>query len=102
MVEDAFTHTDLLQPRQVRQAFEMKNPLDNLLGMVHLADRFRADFLRQQLVAPVLAHHRVDEILVDAGQLAGKDFVKPLDKPGVALHRDPPCSLRVSHRFRAG
>src|SRR5713101_6285748 len=92
LVEDALAHPDLLKPRQIRNAVEMKDPLDNLLGMVHLADRLRADFLRQPLEAPVLAHHRMDKVLVNPGQLARKEFVEPLDKLGVTLHGSPPCS----------
>ena len=46
-------------------------------------------FVRQPLVAPVLAHLGVDEVLVDRGQLAGEDLVERLDELRVALHASP-------------
>jgi hypothetical protein len=38
------------------------------------------------VVAPVVAHLGVDEVLVDRGQLGGEHLVEDLDDLGVAVH----------------
>ena len=40
----------------------------------------------QPLVAPVLAHPRVDEVLVDRGQLGAEHVLQDLDDVLVSLH----------------
>lgn len=55
---------DLFQARRVWNTFEMEDAVDQLLGMVHLAHRFLADLVRQTIIAPVAAHHRVDEVVL--------------------------------------
>src|SRR5213075_2860523 len=67
-------------------ALQEEDPLDDLLGMLHLADGMHADGVMEAVVAPVLAHLAVDEVLVDGGQLGGEDVVENLDDFLVALH----------------
>ena len=45
--------------------------------------------LGEPLVAPVLAHLGVDEVLVDRRQLGGEDLVQDLDDLRIAAHALP-------------
>src|SRR5260370_912416 len=64
---------DLGEPLQVGHTLEKQDALDDQVGVLHLADRLLAHLLPQPLIAPVLAHASVDEVLVDRGQLGGED-----------------------------
>src|SRR5262245_19034595 len=77
---------DLAQALHVGDAVQEKDPLDDLLGMLHLAHGLLADGVLQPAIAPVLAHFAVDEILVDGRELGGEDVVEDLDDAFFALH----------------
>src|SRR5262249_42572010 len=83
---------DLAEPLQVGQAFEVEQALDEAVGMLHLVDRFGAKLLPQTLVAPVLAHPRVDEVLVDRRELVRENLIEELEDPILTLHAPPPAS----------
>ena len=76
LLDDGLTDVDLAEALHVRQALEEEDALDQLVGVLHLVDRLLADVLVEPLVAPVLAHLRVQEVLVDGGELAGEDLVQ--------------------------
>src|SRR5207253_3503656 len=87
----------LAEALDVRQAVEQKDALDQLVGVLHLADRFLVDLLVEALVAPVPAHPRVQEVLVDRGELPGEDLVEKIDDAAVAFHgRTPSCGCRAN------
>ena len=81
---------------QVRDALEVEDPLDELVGVLHLADRLVAVVLAEAFVAPVVAHLGVDEVLVDRRQLGREDLVEQLDDTRTAAHD------RTSRRYPAG
>src|SRR5439155_10130840 len=66
LFRDGLADVDLAELLHIRRAFEVENPRDELIGVAHLADGLAADFLPEPLVAPVLAHARVDEVLIVA------------------------------------
>src|SRR5207249_2495100 len=83
----------------VRHAFEIQDPLDELVGVAHLTERLFADLLPQTLVAPVLAHPSVDEVLVDRGELGREDLVQEGDDLLGASHSSP-LTLRTDSGAR--
>jgi hypothetical protein len=84
---------------EVRHALQEDDPLDQLLGVLHLVDRLVLGALRQLLVAPVLLHLGVPEVLVDGRQLGGQHLVEQLDDLGASLHaRRPPGGADVTGR----
>jgi hypothetical protein len=78
---------ELVVALQVGHALEVQDPLDHLVGVLHLVDRLGVDLLRQLLEAPVAAELGVDEVLVDRGQLVGEQIVQDAENLGVALHQ---------------
>src|SRR6185295_13266157 len=92
-LRDVLADVDLAEALDVGDAVEEEDTLDQFFGMLHLADGVLADDLVEPVVAPVLAHLAVDEVLVDGGELAGQDFVQDLDDFRVALHE---CLRRVA------
>src|SRR5215831_12943254 len=87
---DRLADVDLAELLEVGHAFEIEDALHQPVGVLHLAERFRAYLFPQTLVAPVLAHACVDPVLVDRGELGGQDVVEELDDLVVALHGQPP------------
>ena len=67
---------ELVEALQVRQALEEEDALDEPLGVLHLVDRLGAALRGERVVAPVLAHLRVQEVLVDRDELAGEHLVQ--------------------------
>ena len=63
---------------QVRKTFEEQDPVDQLVGTLHLLDRFLVFDLVQLLETPILEHTRMQEVLVDRRQLIFKDNVEML------------------------
>ena len=74
------------EPLQVGHALEEEDPPDQLVGVLHLVDRLVAVVLRERLVAPVVEHLVVDEVLVDRRELGGQDLVEQFGDGSVALH----------------
>jgi len=89
---------DLPEALHVRQALEVEHALDEIVRVLHLADRLLAELLVEALVAPVFAHAGVEEVLVDRGELVREHLVQQVDDGGVALH----VLLLVSVPFSAG
>jgi hypothetical protein len=65
---DRCADVDLEVVAHIRRAIEIQNALDQLFRMHHLFNRFLANQFRETLVAPVLAHLGMQEILIDSGQ----------------------------------
>src|SRR6185312_13601668 len=59
---------------------------DQAVGVLHLVDRLGALVLGQLLVAPVVVHPAMQEVLVDRDQFVAQHLVEVLDDLGVALH----------------
>ena len=68
----------------------------SVVGVLHLVDRLVAEVLAEPLVAPVVEHLGVDEVLVDRGQLGGEHLVEQLDD-----RRRVPCMARAAVRRRS-
>src|SRR4029077_5110271 len=84
----------LAEALDVRNTFEVEDALDELIGVLDLADRFFTELLPEPLVAPVLAHPAVDEVLIDRRELGCEDLVQEGDDLLVASHSTPP-TLRL-------
>ena len=82
-------HPHRTEALQVGHAIEVQDAFDERIGVLHLADRFFAEVLREAVVAPVRAHLGVEEVLVDRGQLRRQHVVQQFDDRGVALHSAP-------------
>ena len=74
------------EPLEVGHAVEEEDALDQLVGVLHLVDRLVAEVLRERLVAPVVEHLVVDEVLVHGRELGGEDLVEQLDDLSVSSH----------------
>ena len=77
---------DGAEPLQVGDAVEVEDPLDELVGVLHLVDRLVVEVLAEPLVAPVVEHLGVDEVLVDRRELGGEHLVEQLDDLVVTSH----------------
>ena len=86
LLGDGLADAQREQPLHVGDALEVEDPVDQRLGVLHLVDRLVADVLGEPLVAPVVAHLGVDEVLVDRRQLGGEHLVEQLDDLVVTLH----------------
>ena len=83
---DRLADVDLVEALDVRHAVEEQDPLDELVGVLHLVDRLLADLGGELVEAPVGVHLGVDEVLVDGRQLRRQDVVERFDDLVVALH----------------
>src|SRR5690606_28807502 len=73
------------------------------LGVLHLVDRLSPRVARELGVSPVLLHLRVQEVLIDRGQLGGELLIEQRDYLPVPLHGGPSIyalATRSSDRFR--
>src|SRR3569833_4408312 len=76
---DRLADLQLVQVLQVRQAVEEQDALDELVGVLHLADRLVVGDLAEAAEAPVVVHPRMQEVLVDRGQLVGQRLIQEPD-----------------------
>ena len=80
---------------QVGKAVEKDDALDDLVGVLHLLDRFLAPFLRQVAVAPIVQEPVMQPVLVDGRQLMPQAAVEIFNDSCIALHvpilRGNPC-----------
>src|SRR5262249_9254111 len=70
----------------VGKAVEEDDARDDIVGVLHLLDRFLAPFLRQVPVTPIVQGPVMQPVLVDGGKLVPQTAVEILDNPCVALH----------------
>ena len=75
---DGFANPDRVEPLDVRQPVEEKDTLDQFICMLHLVNRFGIFLLPELRYPPVLQRTRVQEILIDRGQLVFQDCVEML------------------------
>ena len=74
------------QPLVVGQPVEQEDAVGDPLRVVHLLERLFTGVLRELGEPPVVLHLRVQEILVDRGELTGELLVEQLQDIGIALH----------------
>ena len=74
----------------VRKAVEEDDAVDQLVGVLHLLDGFRAPFLGEILEAPVVEQPVVQPVLVDRGQFVAERLVQEIDDFWIALHGATP------------
>src|SRR5262249_13404349 len=84
---------------KVGDALQEEDALGQVAGVLHLADGFLVILLRETVVSPVLAHLGVQEVLVDADELAGEHVVQRLDDLLAPLHA-PSEGARLAQRPR--
>ena len=82
------------------RALQEQDALDEALGMLHLGDRALLEIFAQAGVAPVLGHLGMHHVLVDGGQLAGKQTVQRVDKFLVSFHGSAPSIRTMIGRIR--
>ena len=76
---------------------EEEDALDQLVGMLHLVDRFVPLVFGETADAPVGEHPVMEPVLVDCGQFVGERLVKELDDLRIAFHGA--ASLPAERRF---
>src|ERR1700694_1387587 len=86
LLVDRLTDLDRPEPLHVGEALQVEDPLDHPVGVLHLVDRLRAYLLPEPVIAPVLAHARMQEVLVHRAELVGEDLVQEIDDLLAALH----------------
>jgi len=69
----------LAKRRNVGHAVEKDNSRDQLFGVLHFVDGAFFDFPVQLTIAPVIAHLRMDHVLIDRGQFVGQEAVERFD-----------------------
>ena len=84
----ALTDVDLEVVGHVRCAVEIEDALHQFFGVRHLFDRLFANQFRQPLVSPVLAHLRVQKVLVDRRKLGFQHLVQQRNNLCITLHED--------------
>src|SRR6266702_3268825 len=70
----------------VGKAVEEDDALHDLVGMLHLLDRFLAPFLGQRPLTPIVQQPVMQPVLVDGGKLVPQATVEKFDDSRVALH----------------
>ena len=89
----------------VGKALEEDDARHQLVGVMHLLDRFLPLLLGELGVAPIVEQPVMQPVLIDGGELAGQRLIEILDDPWIALHSlssSRPfalimtCSLRAS------
>ena len=81
---------ELVQVLQVGQAVEEQDALDQLVGVLHLVDRLVMLVLGEARQSPVAEHARVQEVLVDRGELVGQHRVQVTHDVRITAHAKPP------------
>src|ERR1043165_7161275 len=89
---DVLSDVQRIEHLHVGEALQEDDAVDELVGVLHLLDRFLAPLLGEVLVAPVVEQPVMQPVLIDRGQLAAQALVEIVDDLGVALHG--PRSLR--------
>ena len=88
-LEDFFNRfTDAQTPKhlEIGQAIQEQDTLGQLVGMLHLVDRFMAFHFRQLLHAQIIEQPVMQPILIDRGQLVLQCLVQKFDDFCIALH----------------
>jgi bacterioferritin len=80
---------DLVHQLHVRQAVQHQDALDQLVGMLHFADRLFVFLLAQLFQSPVPVHAGMQKVLVDRGEFIGELRIEQLDDVFIALHGGP-------------
>ena len=80
------SYSQLAQILHIRQSLEEQHAFDQGIGMFHFVDGFSELVVAQFGQAPVLQYARVQEVLVDCGQLVLEDLVQMFDDGGIAFH----------------
>jgi len=86
LLDRIFANLDREVALHVGHAFKKQDTRNDDVGVPHLFDRLRALFRGKLGKAPVLTHSRVNEVLIDGGELRGEHLVEHVDDFFVALH----------------
>jgi hypothetical protein len=84
-----FADHQLVQVLEIGQPFEEQDPLDELVRMLHLVDRFFVFVVAHLFQAPIPQHSGVQKILIDCGELVFQHRIQMLDDVLIAFHRCP-------------
>ena len=85
-LRNIFPDLQLVEVLEVGQAFEQENALHQPVGMLHLLDQLFVLVLAEPLEAPMLVHPRMQEVLIDGGELVGQHLVELNQNVLGALH----------------
>jgi len=89
---DALADHELSEILQIRQSVQEQDSFDEPVRVLHLVDGFVLLVILESMKSPVSEHPRMQEVLVDRGQLILQHGVQMLQDRGVALHgRDAPA-----------
>jgi hypothetical protein len=78
---------ELAQVLQIGKPLEEEDALGELVGMLHLAERFFVFLFLQLAEAPIAEHSAMQEVLVGGGQLVLELRIEMFDDLRVAFHR---------------
>ena len=71
---------------QIGKAFEEDDAVDELVGVLHLLDRFLALLLGEPREAPIVEQAVMQPILIDGGELVRQRLVEIFDDAWISLH----------------
>jgi hypothetical protein len=77
-----------IQHLHVGEAVEEDDAFHQLVGVLHLLDRFLAPLLGEVLQAPVVQQAVVQPVLVDGRQFVSQGLVQEIDDLWIALHAE--------------
>ena len=81
---------------EIRESLKEKDPLYELIGVLHFVDRLSMLIIGELRQAPVFEHAGVQEVLVDCCELVLQHFVQVFDDGGVAFHDFSPVDRFLS------
>ena len=83
---DGLADAQAAEHLEIGQAAQKQDAVGQLVGVLHLVDRFVALVLGEPGHAPVVEHAVVQPVLVDRGHLVPQALVEIFDNLGIALH----------------
>jgi hypothetical protein len=74
LLRHPLTDQDVAEPLQVGDPFEEQQAVDDLFGVFHLSEGFFSKFFPEPQISPICTHFRMQEVLIDGGEL-GREYV---------------------------
>ena len=91
---DVLADMQRIEHLHIGKAVQEDDAVDQLVGVLHLLDRFLAPLLGERFQTPVVQQAIVQPILIDGGELVPQRLVEIFDDLGFALHVHAPISAR--------
>src|SRR5580704_10152241 len=88
---DVLADMQRVEHLQVGKTVEENDALDQLVGVLHLLDRFLAPLLGERLVAPIVEQPVMQPVLVDCRQFVPQRLIEEVEDSRIAFHDRAPA-----------